>query len=350
MTSTSVTRREFLCGSAIGGSVVALGGARLAAQAAQPSKPPQSPQRMKLGLYTITFLGCWYRGRGLTMEEMIQRAKQYGYEGIEIEGKRPHGNPLDWPTKRCKETRALAEDQGVPIYGVAALNDFSSPICEHREAQLVCVRDLIRMASDLGADKVRIFLAWSGITRHPQLGNYAIARDVWQYTHKEFTPEQIWDYCRECLIESARYAGDYGVTLALQNHAPVIRTYKDMLRMIQEVNSPHLKACLDPDIEPNGEKEGVLVAAAKDVGNLQVLSHFGGEYDRTADGKITGGDKHFAFVQGMKDIGYTGYIGYELCHPLPKVNGETVGLEFAENNAQLAAEHMRELIRHHYGA
>ena len=50
---------------------------------------------MKVGLYTITFLGVWYRGEGLTLEQVIDRAREYGYAGIEIDGKRPHGNPLD---------------------------------------------------------------------------------------------------------------------------------------------------------------------------------------------------------------------------------------------------------------
>jgi predicted O-methyltransferase YrrM len=47
----------------------------------------------------------------------------------------------------------------------------------------------------------------------------------------------------------------------------------------------------------------------------------------------------------MKEIGYTGYISYELCHELPKVNGKTVGVEFAHQQAQLAGEFMRQLIK-----
>jgi len=50
---------------------------------------------MKLGLYSITYLGVWYRGRALTLDELIGRAREYGYEGVEIDGKRPHGSPLD---------------------------------------------------------------------------------------------------------------------------------------------------------------------------------------------------------------------------------------------------------------
>ena len=50
------------------------------------------------------------------------------------------------------------------------------------------------------------------------------------------------------------------------------------------------------------------------------------------------------FVRAMNEIGYEGYIGYELCHQLPVVNGQTVGIEYADQNAQMAAEFMRNLI------
>ena len=47
----------------------------------------------------------------------------------------------------------------------------------------------------------------------------------------------------------------------------------------------------------------------------------------------------------MREIGYKGYIGYELCHTLPVVNGQTVGLEFADQCAEGAAIYMRGLIK-----
>jgi len=54
------------------------------------------------------------------------------------------------------------------------------------------------------------------------------------------------------------------------------------------------------------------------------------------------------FARAMHDIGYHGYISYELCHQLPAVNGETVGIEFAHKNSQLAAEFMREIVKAAY--
>jgi sugar phosphate isomerase/epimerase len=301
---------------------------------------------MKMGLYSITFLGIWYRGRALSLEEVIQRAKKYGYDGVEIDGKRPHGNPLDWPERRCRTLRAMADDQGIEIYSVAANNDFSSPIPEHRECQITYVRELIRMASDFGARTLRVFFAWPGVTKHPEIASYSIARAVWDVTHEHFSEEETWAWCRQSLIECAHYAGDAGLTLALQNHRPVIKDYQDVLRMVREVNSPHLKVCLDVPIMPDKSAENIR-RAAQAVGSLQVLSHFGGEYERGPDGKVGGARFYEDLVGAMREIGYQGYIGYELCHSLPVVDGQTVGIEYAERNAQLAAEFMRGLIDVH---
>jgi len=309
---------------------------------------------MKLGLYSITYLGVWYRGRALTVEELIDRARAYGYDGVEIDGKRPHGNPLDLPASRCRDLRARALDAGIELYAVAANNDFTSPIPEHRESQLAYVRELIRMTADLGAPTLRVFAAWPGITMTPDGGRYTAARRVWREAHLDLSAEETWDFCRDGLIEAARWAGDSGVTLALQNHPPVTNTPGDMLRMIREVASPHLKACLDA---PLAAQQGVtsMRDAARDVGPLQVLSHFGGEYERQPDGTVRGlirepdmtltPENYYAdFAQGMRDIGYDGFVGYELCHPLPLVDGQPVGIEFADRNAELAAEYLRAII------
>jgi sugar phosphate isomerase/epimerase len=310
---------------------------------------------MKLGLYSITYLGVWYRGRALTIEELIARAREYGYEGVEIDGKRPHGSPLDWPRRRCDEIKVKARDAGIEIYAVAANNDFSSPVPEHRESQLLYVRELIRLTADLGAPVLRVFAAWPGLTIEPEGARYTKARQVWRDAHLETPPERTWEWCREALSEAAAWAGDAGVTLALQNHAPVTNSPADMLRMIREVASPYLKACLDA---PLAAKQGVtsMQQAAREVAGLQVLSHFGGEYERATDGSVRGlvrhpddtlttEDYYLDFARGMQAIGYEGYLGYELCHPLPPINGEPAGLDFADLNARLAAEYMRGVLR-----
>src|SRR6266498_695867 len=195
-----------------------------------------------------------------------------------------------------------------------------------------------------------------GITRHPKLATYDIAEGYWPIVHEKFSAEEIWGWCRESLIESARYAGEMGLTLALQNHKPLIKDHRDVLRMVGEVNSPHLRVCLDAPLMPD-KSPAAMRDAAQAVGSMQVMSHFGGEFERNPDGSITGVDRidgiitgetnqyYRDFARAMHEIGYHGYTSYELCHPLPIVNGETVGIEFAHKNAQLAVEFMREIVR-----
>ncbi|MCX5645226.1 MAG: sugar phosphate isomerase/epimerase [Phycisphaerae bacterium] len=344
MSNQGINRRQFVGAAAL----TAAGLIGTAADSAQAQPKPQAGKPgIKVGLYSITFLGVWYQGKGLTLEQVIQKAKQYGYDGVEIDGKRPHGNPNDWPTKRCKQLRSRADGEGIEIYAVAGNNDFSSPICEHREAQIVYMRELIRMASDFGAPAVRAFFAWPGVTKHPQLASYTVARDIWNHSHPPANEKDDWDRCRDALAECSRYAADYGVTLALQNHAPLVKSYKDVLRMIQEVNSPRLKACLDLPLLLDKSPEGIHTATSE-LGAFQALSHFGGEFERADDGSIVNDHENEAyphFIRAMKQIGYSGYMGYELCHPLPVVDGQTVGIEFAEKNAQLAAEFMRGVLK-----
>src|SRR5258708_8911263 len=280
---------------------------------------------MKIGLYSITYLGCWYRGEALTLPELICTAKKFGYDGVEIDGKRPHGNPLDWPKNKCEELRQIADKEGIEILGVAANNDFSNPVPEVREAQICFMRELIRMTADLGAKDLRVFLAWWGITRHPKLASYDIAEGYWPVVHEKFSEEEIWNWCRESLIECARYAGEMGVTLALQNHKPMIKDHHDVLRMVREVNSPHLQVCLDVPLMP-AKSAAAIGEAARAVGAKQMMSHFGGEFDRNADGSITGVDRiggavtgeaaqyYRDFARAMHEMRYCRFIRYELCH------------------------------------
>jgi sugar phosphate isomerase/epimerase len=311
---------------------------------------------MKLGLYSITYLGIWYRGEPLTLAETITTAKRFGYDGIEIDGKRPHGNPLDWPARRCKELRSIADGEGIEIHAVAANNDFSCPAGEVREAQIAYVRELIRMTADMGAKNLRVFLAWWGVTLHPKLASYDIMENLWPVVHQKFSTHEIWSWCRDALLECARYAGDAGVTLALQNHRPVVKDYHDVLRMVKEVNSPHLKVCIDAPLMLD-KSAAAMRDAALAVGPLQVMSHIGGEFERRPDGSIRGYERHDGvvggetnqyyrdFVSAMRGIGYQGYLSYELCHQLPLVDGQTVGIEFAHKNAELAAEFMRDILK-----
>ncbi|HET8548244.1 MAG TPA: hypothetical protein VFL57_09585, partial [Bryobacteraceae bacterium] len=130
----------------------------------------------------------------------------------------------------------------------------------------------------------------------------------------------------------------------------------------REVGSPHLKVCLDAPIMENKEA-AYLRKAVRDVGSFQVQSHFGGEYKRDVPGgpiirPITRSEWgkpyerpgnwaenfYLPFIEALLETGYRGYLGYELCHTLPVVDGKTVGIDFVDSNAQLALEFIRSSI------
>ena len=65
------------------------------------------------------------------------------------------------------------------------------------------MRELIRMTADLGAPNLRVFLAWWGVTLHPQIASYNITKGLWPIVHEKFSEEEIWGWCRDALVECA---------------------------------------------------------------------------------------------------------------------------------------------------
>ena len=310
---------------------------------------------MKVGLYSITYLGIWYDGRALTFEELVKRAKEHGYSGIELDGKRPQGNPMDLDQRARDDMHNILEQEGMEIPCVAANNDFSSPVPEHRECQLLMVREQARLAADLGAKVVRLFAAWPGVVMRDGVATYDMVRGNFYTFERQFpyaTRLERWNFVKECLKEAAAFGEEFGVTMALQNHAPLIRYWKDCYDLVKEVNSPWLKVCLDLPIMRNYDKDWVRQAALT-VGELQVHSHFGGEFYRDEEGRVQ--LKSFSlgrplpdygyFLRLMKEIGYDGYFCFELCHPVLSDAHERLGLEYVDEQVKLAQEYMNTLIR-----
>lgn len=306
---------------------------------------------MKISLYTITLNGGYYGGPAMPLLDIFPKARAWGYHGIEIEAKRPHGSPLNLNSAARDRIKKAAMDTGMEISCIAAYNDYSSPIDEHRENELLMTREQIRLAADLGAPIVRVFAQWSGVTRRNGCIVYDIARYNIDHRYPGQTALDRWCYVRECLIEAAGMAENEGITLALQNHEPIIESYLDMLAFIQEVNSPALKACLDRPLLKQ-HTEGYYRAAIEATGDLMVHTHYGGRFERQADGRVTGlrsplqaqeaDDADFLRI-AKEVLDYSGHIGYELCSPV-LIGHRHAGLEYALEQAELACVYMRQIL------
>ena len=308
---------------------------------------------MKVGLYSISYSGTWYRDKpALTVEEVIDRAKLYGYDGVEIDLKRPHGSPIDLDEARCEAIRAYADRQGIEIAAVAANNNFASPIPEHIENELLMVREQIRVAKQLGAPVLRLFAAWRGITFRNGIASYEVARRMDHFY--DSLDYEIRLRIVDCLKECAKWAADAGVMLALQNHEPVIRSYTDMLDFVRWVGSPHLKCCLDAPncgLTERTQSDEYIAQAVHDVGDLQLLTHANGEL-REEDGTVVMFPyeahnpiypNYRAFIRALKKVGYEGYINFEFCH-MPFYDGKVLGFDYIDRQVELAQRYFRKLI------
>lgn len=361
-----MNRRKFIqiAGASAGATMLASN-----ASSAEPTKPAPAPAlkkvgngKIKLALYSISYGGTYYQGDALPFDEVCRRAKDYGYEGVELDNKRPYGNPMDISPKQRDQMRATLANLGLEIPCIAANNDYSSPIPELRECNLLMVRETARLAKDLGAKIVRVHAAWPGVPIHNGMGTYefnpypkAGADDF--YTFKRDYPYSTWverrGFVKQCLIETARMGEEFGVVMALQNHRPVIRCWKDTYDLVQEINSPWLKICLDLPIMEKLEDKNYVENAIRTCGNLTVWSHFGGEYFRTPTGEVKAMSyrlfdeilpdyRHFLGVLG--DIGYEGWFAFELCHPLWKPGFEPQGVDFAHDQVKLAREFIGNML------
>jgi sugar phosphate isomerase/epimerase len=310
---------------------------------------------MKVGLYSISCSGTWFNDRpALTVEEFLETAKQHGYDGAEIDLKRPHGSPIDLDAKRCRQIREYADKLGLEICGVAANNNFSSPVQEQLENELLMVKEQIRVAKDLGAPVLRLFAAWRGITYRNGLANYEVAKRY--HTYYDSLDYEIRARILRCFRECAKWAEDAGMVLALQNHVPVIESYQDMLDFVKQVNSPYFKCSFDAPCcggSAEVQSDSYLECAVREVGDLQVITHASAEFEEDANGmiRIVRYDPHSqevatnypAFIRALKDNGYKGYINFEFCH-LPFKDGVLLGYDYIDGQIGLASRYFHELI------
>jgi sugar phosphate isomerase/epimerase len=355
-----MNRRKFIETSGVAAGAAMLGKAGNASAAETKKVLPKfsAAGKIKLGLYSISYGGIWYKGAAATFDELCKYAKDFGFDGVELDNKRPMGNPMDLDQRKRDDMKNSLAKYGLEIPCVAANNDFSSPLPEHRDCQLLMVKETARLAKDLGAKVVRLFAAWPGVPIHEGLGTYELTRGDQFYTFQRQYPFATWldryNFVKECLKEAAKMGEEFGVVMALQNHEPLIRTWKDTYDLVKEVNSPWLKICLDLPIMDNLDHDYVA-NAVRTVGNLQVHSHFGGEYYRDAAGKIqpvvlsyyAGGKipDYAHYISLMNEIGYNGWFTFELCHQVLNEDHTFAGIDYVHNQVKLAQEYMTNILK-----
>lgn len=315
---------------------------------------------MKLALLTVTYSGLFYAGKALSLEEQIRKARALGFAGLAIEAKRPVACPLDLSATDRSRIKAVAADEGIALCAVESVSNFTGRLMEERENNLAMMRAVLELASDLGVDLVKIFAAWPGLINDEEAIAMYPSYERGSHFRRLYPPDlRKWHRAIDGIREVADWAADMGITLALQNHAPVITPgYEDALAMMQEIARPNVKLCLDALLFYERQSADYIQEAVRACGAHIVLSHYGAwNFDESPDGEVVqqpapsfGGLINYdAFVSELSKIGYTGYLASEYCTAALK-NHRIAGIEEVDRGTKLAQRYLTRLIDAHSSA
>ena len=233
---------------------------------------------MKLALFTVTYSGLFYAGDALSVEEQIHKARALGFDGLAIEAKRPVASPIDLGRADRARLKSVAADQGITLCAVESMSNFAGRYMEERENNLVMMRAVLEMASDLGVDLVKVFAAWPGLCDDEEaVAMYAPYERATSYYKRLYPPDlRRWQRAVQGIREVAGWAADMGITLALQNHAPVTTPgYEDVLAMLEEIDRPNVKLCLDVPLFYERQSDEYVSKAVEACRRHIVYSHYG---------------------------------------------------------------------------
>ncbi len=275
--------------------------------------------KVKTCLHSVSYAGVWRGQARLTVDEFLTKAKRLGFDGVMLVAKRPHVSPLDYDAAARKALRRKIESLGLELVCLAGYTDFTAgvdkPGIPNVEIQACYVGEVAKLARDLGTDMVRIFTGYQ-------------------------RPDVPFDKQYAMVVQGLKLAGqraaEYGVTLAVQNHHDIAVHHDMMYWLLKEVNLPNVKAAFDawsPTLEGlNSDEIRAAILKMKPfivhttAADYVRLSQYRYEHTLTnylqRDALIRavpigqGIIDYATFFNTLKEIGYQGYIAYEMCEVL----------------------------------
>jgi sugar phosphate isomerase/epimerase len=227
----------------------------------------------------MSYAATW-GGEYLDLEDVVDAAAEFGYDGLMLMGKRPHASPLDLSRDRVAALKRRLETTKLEVVSIAAYNDFTARIGADQgaqypsgipllELQFLHVRHCVEIAHDLEAPFVRIFTG---------------------FEHGGATPGEAWQASVEAIRDCGRRAAELGVTLAVQNHHDVANHHQTLSALVEEVDLPNMRLAYDAwvpalqgltalGLESSATELGPLVAYTT-VADYEIQPRF--HYDKAA--------------------------------------------------------------------
>ena len=309
---------------------------------------------MKFALLSVSYSGLFYSGKALSIEQQIYKAKQLGFDALAIETKRPVAFPLDLSKADRARIKAVAADQGIALCAIESMSNFTSRFMEERESNLAMMRTVLDLASDLGVDMVKVFAAWPGLVNDEEAVAMYAQYERGSHFKRPYPPDlRKWHRALDGIREVAGWAADLGITLVVQNHAPVITPgYEDALAMVQEVDRRNVRLCLDAPLFYERQADAYVREAVERCKDYVAYTHYGAwNFSEAPSGEIVQGPapsfggqiNYAAFLDALQRIGYDGYLASEYCVAVVK-NHQLAGVEEVDHANRLALKYMKQLI------
>lgn len=275
--------------------------------------------KVKTCLHSVSYLGVWRGQTRLTVDEFLVKAKELGYEGVMLVAKRPHVSPHDYDKAARARLKAKIDSLGLTLVGLAGYTDFTAgidkPGIPNAEIQAAWVGEIAKLARDLGTNMVRIFTGYErpGIPFDKQYAEVVSG-----------------------LKMAGKLAAEYDVTLAVQNHHDIALHHDVMYWLLNEVNQPNVLAGWDawsPTLEgltSEELRESILKMKPFMVNTIaadyvthprfnyvnQLTNYKEEQAVMRAVPMGQGIIDYDIWMKTLKEIGYQGWIVYELCEVL----------------------------------
>ena len=265
-------------------------------------------------LFSVSYAGLWGQYE-LGLDPFMRKAAGFGYEAVELMGKRPHLSVLDVDDQQLARIRETAEEVGIEIATIAGYTNFTLGLgteIPNVEFQVLYVQKLAKIAAKLGAKFIRIFTGYS-----TDLDSYGAD----------------WKVCVEGVRQSARAAEEFGVVVGVQNHHDVAVGAESYIEFLDEVDHPNCRAMFDPwapaihgdDLRMLAKRLAprMIQTTVADYVRLPRYAYMPGlvNYKRLDDmlRAVPLGEGFIdneTFFAGLREGGFNGYVAYEMCSPL----------------------------------
>jgi sugar phosphate isomerase/epimerase len=266
-------------------------------------------------LHSVSYSGSWGQAF-LAVEKFVDKAAELGFDGVMLMAKRPHLSVLDWPAAARSRLRRQLEQHGFKAICIAGYTNFTADL-EHpeiptREFQIQHTTELAQLASDIGANLLRVFTGY-------------------ETSHVSFAAQS--KIVVDCLAECAQRAASFGVTIGVQNHHDIACGYESQADLIEEINQANCRAMFDAwapalhgvDLRQAAARMARL-SVQTTIANYQMRPRYRYvpnlvNYEAlTPTVQAVPIDEGFidyrSFLRAMQDSGFSGPVAYEMCSPL----------------------------------